>query len=157
MQATASVSYSYLLRYKITEERCSLQLNIINKDLKTNVEFVMHLPADCLRWKCLAHLWWKAVIIKVDMQKRFILVRQIPLVSRELRTTEYRAGFDFCSLKEPKWDYHLVVQAMPGEDAQMRQKGTKRKFPPYVLFSARALTSEAEFTYLLVELISFWL
>lgn len=79
---------------------------------------------------------------------------QIPLVSRELRTTEYRAGFDFCSLQEPKRDYHLIVQAMPGEGTQMWQKGTKRKFPPYVLFSVRTLTSEAEFTYLLVEPIS---
>lgn len=107
MQATASVSYSCLLRYKFTEERCSLQLNVINKDLKTNVEVVTHLPADCLIWKCLAHLWAKLGIIKVDMQKRFILVSQLPLVSGELRTTEHRAGFVFCSLKEPEWDYRL--------------------------------------------------
>lgn len=38
MQATASVSYSSLLRYKITKQRCSLQLNTINKGLEKNMK-----------------------------------------------------------------------------------------------------------------------
>lgn len=82
-----------------------MQLNAINKGLKTNIEVVTRLSADCLSWKCLAHLWARIGILKVDMQKRFILLNLIPLVSGELRTTEHRAGFAFCSLKEPKQDY----------------------------------------------------
>lgn len=104
MQATASVSYSSLLRYKITEERCSLQLDTINKGLKTNIDVVTHLPADCFRWKCPAHLWTRAGIMKVEMQNQVILMSQIPLVSGELRTTEHRAGFGLCFLEEPQRD-----------------------------------------------------
>lgn len=48
----------------------------------------------------------------------------------------------------------MGLQIRPGEGTQMWQKGKKRKFLLYVLFSARILTSEAEITYLLVEPIS---
>lgn len=154
MQATASVSYSSLLRYKITEERCSLQLNTINKDLKMNIDVVTHLPADCLSWKCLAHLWTRVGIMKVDMQERFILVSQIPLVLGELRTTEHRTGFVLCSLNESKWDYwpghargkHTVVA-----------EGHKEEVPSFCAIFSKDADIRSWVHIFVVEPISCWL